>query len=62
MVKKIALIVLALLAALLGGMVGGIAAEFLHFIEWGQQWLWQQLTHGLPLQTLLLTSVGGLLI
>ena len=62
MVKNIALIVLALLAALLGGMVGGIAAEFLHFIEWGQQWLWQQLTHGLPLQTLLLTSLGGLLI
>lgn len=62
MVKNIALIVLALLAALLGGMVGGIAAEFLHFIEWGQQWLWQQLTHGLPLQKLLLTSLGGLLI
>jgi fluoride ion exporter CrcB/FEX len=62
MKKIIALIVLALLAAFLGGLVGGIAAEFLHFIEWGQHWLWQQLTHDLPLQTLLLTSLGGILI
>lgn len=62
MKKIIKIIVLALLAALLGGLVGGIAAEFLRFIEWGQHLLWYELNHGLPLQTLLLTSLGGLLI
>lgn len=62
MKKTIALIVLGLLAALLGGLVGGISAEFLRFIEWGQHLLWHELTHGLPFQMLLLTSLGGLLI
>jgi H+/Cl- antiporter ClcA len=53
---------LGLLSALLGGLVGGISAEFLRFIEWGQHLLWHELTHGLPFQMLLLTSLGGLLI
>lgn len=60
--KAFALIGLALLAALLGGVVGGVAAGFLHFIEWSQHLLWQELTHGLPLRTLVLTTLGGLLI
>jgi H+/Cl- antiporter ClcA len=46
----------------LGGLVGAVSAGFLHFIEWGKQLLWQVLTPNLPLQTLLVCTLGGLLI
>jgi H+/Cl- antiporter ClcA len=62
MKKTIARIVLGLLAALLGGLVGGVAAEFLHFIEWSQHLLWHEWTHDLPVQVLILTTLGGLII
>jgi len=61
--KKVSLIIsLGLLAALLGGLVGVLSAGFLHFIEWGQHLLWEELTSSLPLQALLLTVLGGVLI
>lgn len=55
-------ILLGLLAALLGGLVGAVSAVFLHFLEWGQHLLWQELTSSLPLQTLLVCTLGGLLV
>lgn len=60
--KAIPIIYLGLLAALLGGLIGAISAEFLHFIEWGQHLLWKELTSNLPVQTLLVATLGGLLI
>ena len=61
--KKIgALFLLALSAALLGGLVGAISAGFLHFIEWGQEFLWGKLTSGLPGQALILCVLGGVLV
>jgi len=58
----IPIISLGLLAVLLGGLVGVVSAELLHFIEWGQHLLWEVLTSHLPLQTLLVATLGGLLI
>lgn len=55
-------VLLGLLAALLGGLVGAVSAELLHFIEWGQHLLWEVLTDHLPLQTLLVATLGGVLI
>lgn len=60
--EAIPIISLGLLAALLGGLVGAVSAELLHFIEWGQHLLWEVLTSNLPLQTLLVATLGGLLI
>lgn len=60
--KAPAFVSLGLLAALLGGLVGAVSAGFLHFIEWGQHLLWQELTSSLPLQTLLVATLGGLLV
>ncbi|MCP4140137.1 MAG: chloride channel protein [Chloroflexi bacterium] len=62
-IKKIILIIsLALLATLLGGLIGAVSAELLHFIEWGQHLLWEEFTRSLPLQTLLVATLGGVLI
>ncbi len=55
-------ILLGLSAALLGGLVGAVSAGFLHFIEWGQELLWKVLTLNLPLQALLICTLGGLLV
>ncbi len=60
--KIIPIISLGLLAASLGGLIGAISAEFLHFIEWGQHLLWEELTSSLPVQTLLVATLGGVLI
>lgn len=62
MKKAIAFISLGLLAALLGGLVGATSAGFLHFIEWGQHLLWKELTSSLPFQSLLICTLGGLLV
>ena len=62
MKKFTSILLLALLAALLGGLVGAASAVFLHFIEWGQETLWEVLTPNLPLQTLLVATLGGLLV
>lgn len=62
MKKYFPFVLLGLLAALLGGLVGVLSAGFLHFIELGQNILWQELTSNLPLQVLLLTTLGGVLI
>lgn len=56
------IILLALLAALFGGLVGAVSAGFLHFIEWGEHMLWRVFTTDLPMQPLLLCTLGGLLI
>jgi H+/Cl- antiporter ClcA len=62
-VKKFSSIVLvALFAGLLGGLIGTVSIEFLQFIEWGEQLLWHVLTIGLPLQALLICTLGGLLV
>jgi H+/Cl- antiporter ClcA len=55
-------LLLGLIAALLGGLVGAISAGFLHFIEWGQELLWKIFTPNLPLQSLLVCTLGGLLV
>ena len=55
-------LLLALLSALLGGLVGVLSAGFLHLIEWGQELIWKELTPGLPLQTLLVCTLGGVLV
>jgi H+/Cl- antiporter ClcA len=55
-------ILLGLIAALLGGLVGAVSAGFLHFIEWGQHLLWKTLTPDLPIQSLLVCTLGGLLV
>lgn len=55
-------ILLGLIAALLGGLVGALSAGFLHFIEWGQELLWKVLTAGLPMQSFLVCALGGLLV
>ena len=63
MIKRLLhVFLLILLAALLGAIVGGASAGFLHFIEWGQHWLWNELSAGLPLQALFLGVAGGLLV
>jgi H+/Cl- antiporter ClcA len=53
---------LGLIAAFLGGLVGAVSAGFLHFIEWGQELLWKTLPPNLPLQALLICTLGGLLV
>ena len=55
-------LVLALLSALIGGLAGLLSAGFLHLIEWGQELIWKELTPGLPLQTLLVCTLGGVLV
>ncbi len=62
MKKTLSITILGLLAAVLGGVVGAVSAGFLHFIEWGQHLLWEELTSSLPLQTLLVATLGGLFI
>lgn len=53
---------LGLLAALLGGSVGAVTAGFLHFIEWAQHLLWEVISINLPWQTLLVCTLGGVLV
>ncbi len=53
---------LGLAAALAGGLVGALTAGFLHFIEWGQNLLWNGVPIHLPLQTLLICTLGGILV
>jgi H+/Cl- antiporter ClcA len=60
--RRWAILLMVLIAALLGGGVGVVAARFLYFIKWGQEMLWGALTQNLPLQSLLITTVGGLLV
>ncbi len=60
--KTRSIIVLGLIAAGLGGLIGVVSAGFLHFIEWGQHLLWQVISIDLPLQTLLVCTLGGWLI
>lgn len=61
--KKIAsLLLLGLLAVLLGGSVGAVAAGFLHFIEWAQHLLWEVISVNLPWQALFVCTLGGLLV
>jgi len=62
MKKLRSILLLSLMAALLGGAVGAVSAGFLHFIEWAQELLWQVLTPGLPLQSLVICTLGGLLV
>jgi H+/Cl- antiporter ClcA len=61
--KKITdLLLLGLVAALLGGSVGAVTAGFLHFIEWAQRLLWEVISVNLPWQTLLVCTLGGVLV
>jgi len=61
--KKITdLLLLGLVAALLGGSVGAVTAGFLHFIEWTQRLLWEVISVNLPWQTLLVCTLGGVLV
>jgi H+/Cl- antiporter ClcA len=63
MIKKLKpVFLIAILAALIGGAGGVVTAGFLHFVEWGQDLLWKVVTPNLPLQSLLLCTLGGLLV
>ena len=60
--KTRSIIVLGLIAAGLGGLIGVVAGGFLHFIEWGQHLLWQVVSIDLPLQPLIIGTLGGVLV
>ena len=60
--KTFKIILFALFAILLGGLVGIVTAGFLHFIEWGQELVWIELSDNTFWQTICLCTFGGLLV
>jgi len=62
MKKTYQTILLGLCAALLGGLVGALTAGFLRFIDWGQHFLWNVLATKLLWQSLILCTLGGVLV
>jgi len=55
-------IILVLWAAFIGGLVGALTAGFLRFIDWGQHFLWNELSKNLLWQSLILCTLGGVLV